>query len=334
MALTRVLLLAVAMLMFAPRPVGAQPELPAVELAMTGGASTENVEAAATQLSIFGELVPDLRFFVEGAWGSRSQSTSDVFGAAYPYDKRVRPIEVYGEKIFRRNTLLAGVRAGRYRTPFGIYARSDHAYSGFLRAPLIRYDGYWGLSNKYLEGGVDLFVGTPSLQIETSLGVPQDVGTAVRQRGFDRVFRVQAYRGAVIAGVSHIRSRPYERRSFARGEAVFTGVDVRWMSGGTQLRAEWIIGQPWEGPSTSGWYVDAIVHRRALGPVTLVGRIEELDYDATRHSRYRKRHTGGARVQVSRAIVGHVNVTYEAHAPRNRRAAADVALTYIIRAPW
>jgi hypothetical protein len=332
MAVMRFVLIAGLALLAGARQAAAQA--PAAELSITGGASTENVEAAATQLSVFGDLARDLRFYVEGAWGSRSGDRTDAFGGAYPYDSRMRAIEAYGEKIFRGESLLAGVRAGRYRTPFGIHSRSDHAYAGFLRAPLIRYDGYYALSNNYLEGGVDLFFGTPALQLETSLGVPQDVGTAVRRRGLDRVFRLQGYRGTVVAGVSHIRSRPYERRSFARGEAVFTGVDLRWMHAGTQLRGEWIIGRPFDGPSTTGWYVDAIVHRPVLGPVTLVARGEELDYDAGAHSSYRKRYTAGARMQVSRAMVGHINVSHEPHRRQNRETAIDGALTYVIRFPW
>jgi hypothetical protein len=313
-------------------PALAAAQAASAELSVTGGASTGDVAAAAAQVAVFGEVATDLRFYAETAWARRSRRRTDAFGAAYPYDDRVRPIEVYGEKIFRGKTLLAGIRAGRYRTPFGIHARSDHAYSGFLRAPLMRYDGYYALSNNFLEGGVNAFVGRPGLQFETSLGVPQDVGTAVRRRGLDRVFRVQAYRGAVIAGVSHVRSRPYERRSFAVGHAVFTGADVRWMVAGTQLRAEWITGRPFDGRSTTAWYVDALVHRPALGPVTLVGRAEELDYDAGAFSSYRKRYTTGARVQMSRAFVGHVNVSHERG--RRRTNNLDVALTYILRYPW
>jgi hypothetical protein len=332
MAVTHVVLLACLAAVTAVRPAAAQT--PAAELSVTGGVSTENVGVAATQVSVFGDIAKDLRFYVEGAWGSRSEGHTDAFGGAYPYDKRVRPIEVYGEKIFRADRLLAGVRAGRYRTPFGIHSRSDHAYAGFLRAPLIRYDGYWALSNNYLEGGVDLFFGTPALQVETSLGLPQDVGTAVRQRGLDRVFRVQGYHRGIVAGISHMRSRPYERRSFADGDAVFTGIDLRWMHAGTQVRAEWITGQPWDGPSTTGWYVDAMVHRPVLGPVTLVARAEELDYDAGRFSGFLKRYTAGARMQVSQALVAHINVSHQPGSTRSRQTAVDGALTYVIRLPW
>ena len=59
-----------------------------------------------------------------------------------------------------------GVRGGQYRTPFGIYSRSDYAYQGFLRAPLIRYDDYWSISNNFLERGVNVVAGGPRLQVE------------------------------------------------------------------------------------------------------------------------------------------------------------------------
>jgi hypothetical protein len=334
MAVIRLLLLVSMAALAGPRVAGAQSV--AAELSVTGGASSEDVRLGAAQLSVFGDLATDFRFFTEASWGSRSATPTrtDVFGAAYPYDKRVRPIEMYGEKIFRRDTLVTGARIGRYRTPFGIYGRSDHAYAGFLRAPLIRYDGYWALSNNHLEGGVDVFAGTPHLQIETSVGIPQDVGSAVRRRGLDHVLRAQGYGGNFIVGVSHVRSKPYERRSFARGQAVFTGLDLRWMHAGMQIRGEWIAGQPFEDSSTSGWYLDAMVHRPVLGPVTLVARAEELNYDAGAHSMYRKRYTGGARVQVTRSLVGHVNVVHEPRPLRAPATALDVAVTYVIRYPW
>lgn len=332
MAVMRAMLCAVVFALLA-HPLAAQPAPVSVEVAVTAGASTQDVGATATQVRLFGEPARDLRFYVEGAWAQSSGTTSDAFGAAYPYDGRVRLNEMFTEKLFRGNTFLAGVRGGRYRTPFGIHHRGDHAYSGFLRAPLIRYDGNWALSNNHLEGGIDVFASRSALQVEASLGIPQDVGVAVRRRGLDRVVRMQAYRGGFVGGVSHIRSNPSERRAFADGEAVFTGLDLRWMRGGTQLRGEWIVGQPFEGPSTTGWYVDVMVHRRALGPVTLVGRAEELSYDAGVHSRYMQRMTVGARTQLSPAIVAHVNAIHNPRGGLGRRTSIDVAMSYVLRFP-
>ena len=84
MAITRVAPLVVLGALLWPSPLLAQA--PVAELSMTGGASTEDVGAAATQLSIFGEVTSDLRFYVEGAWGQRWGTATDTFGAAYPYE--------------------------------------------------------------------------------------------------------------------------------------------------------------------------------------------------------------------------------------------------------
>ena len=98
-------------------------------------------------------------------------------------------IEAYGERTFQPGSFLVGVRGGRYRTPFGISSGSDHAYNGFLRAPLIRYDNYYALSNNYLEHGADVIVGVPQFTLEVSAGAPSDVGSARRRSGLDTVVR-------------------------------------------------------------------------------------------------------------------------------------------------
>ena len=97
---------------------------------------------------------------------------TDVFGAAYPYGGRVNLMEGYAERSFRPKGALLGVRAGRFRTPFGIYSRSDYGYTGFVRPPLIRYDGYWAFSNNWLENGVMVTAGVPQLFVEASIGRP------------------------------------------------------------------------------------------------------------------------------------------------------------------
>jgi hypothetical protein len=204
--------------------------------------------------------------------------------------------------------VLVGARVGRYRVPFGIYNASDHAYIGFLRALLIRYDGYYALSNNFLEHGVELIAGVPRLTVETSLGTPADVGAAVR---LDSVVRVQSAIGPAIVGVSHIRTLPYQSPKFARGTTTFTGVDVRWMRGGVQLRGEWIGGRPFDGTTTTGWYADAIVHRRAMGRVTAVARIERLDYDtAPQFALHSKRQTAGAHIRLLDGLAAQVNLLH------------------------
>jgi hypothetical protein len=305
------------------------------ELSIVTGGSSEEVAALGAQARLFGELESELRLYLEGAWATRSDVETDAFGAAYPYAGGLQLVEAYAERIVHRGPWLAGARIGRYRTPFGIYSRSDHAYAGFLRAPLIRYDDYYGLSNHFLEGGANLVLGTPSVNAEISLGVPQDIGTAVRRRGFDPVVHVQAYRGSLIVGFSHLRSKPYERRSFARGQMVFTGIDVRWMRNGIQLRGEYIAGRPFDSVSTDGWYIDATVHKPVLGPFTLAGRVEDLDYEAGRRSAFNTRYTLGGRLQLSTAIAAHFNVLHQTEPLANgKKTGIDVGLTVTLRHGW
>ena len=91
-------------------------------------------------------------------------------------------METFGE-MFRPNHGLLSVRGGRYRTPFGIYARSEQGYIGFLRAPLIRYGKNFALANTFLETGADVVVGTPAVQVETSIGSPSDEGDTGARKG-------------------------------------------------------------------------------------------------------------------------------------------------------
>ena len=103
-------------------------------------------------------------------------------------------IEAYGERTFARGGVWSGCApAGPH--PFGISNRSNHAYSGFLRAPMIRYDDYYALSNNFLEQGADLIVGTPQAFIEASIGAPADVGVVHRRSGVDTVIRGQVSTG-------------------------------------------------------------------------------------------------------------------------------------------
>jgi hypothetical protein len=311
-------------------PLYAQTAL--TEVDVTVGHSTEHVQAAASQVRIFGEAVAGWRFYLEGTWAEAWGPKSDVFGSAYPYDKRIHPMEVYGEKTFQSGPYMAGVRVGRYRTPFGIYSRSDHAYNGFLRAPLIRYGTYWALSNNFLEGGASVIAGTPKLFAEVSLGKPQDQDIHARRNGLDRVVRVQGSLGSVIIGASHIRTLPSEARTRASGLTVFSGVDARWMYRGVQVRGEWIDGRPFDGARTFGGYVDALVHRPEMGPVTAVVRAERLDYLAGRFSRYPQRYTAGARIRLSSMLAGQINLVRQpGDLGRAGTTALDFALTFSAR---
>jgi hypothetical protein len=309
-----------------------------LEADITGGVSTDDVSAAATQVRVFGDAPGGWRLFLEGAWAARAgdgDAATDAFGSAYPYRNRAQAIEAYGERLFRPGKAIVGLRAGRYRTPFGIHTRGDHAYGGFLRAPLIRYDGYFALSNNFLESGAEVVAGLPQLSVTTSVGVPTDVGSSRRRSGLATVSRIQGFHGPWVVGLSHIRSKPYFPARFARGQSVFTGVDVRWTHDGIQVLGEWITGRPFDGTSTDGWHIGVIVHRQGMGPVTAVARTEELDYDALPpRARWARRHTIGARVRLPRHLSAQVNVLHQTgDLSTSARTAADLALTYSLRLP-
>ena len=310
------------------------------ETSITAGVSTDQVTAAATQSRVFGET-KGLRFFAEGSWTKLTEGDegreSEAFSSAYPYEGPPRVMEAYAERFARGRRFFGGIRGGRFRTPFGIYNASDHAYSGFLRAPLIRYEGYWGLANTFFEHGVDIVGGTASVQGEITLGRPGDASEDSKRRpGADVIARVQAYRGSLVVGASHVRSETYGPQPWANGSMAFTGLDVRWMSNGVQLRGEFINGQPWDGTRTWGGYVDAFVHVPAMGPVTAVARLEALDYKTAR-AEFNSAPTGaaaGARIKVSDGLYAQVNVTHRPDEPYGPAVTAtDMALTYTVRYP-
>jgi hypothetical protein len=319
------------------------------ELDMTAGYSGEEIRAAASQLRVFGDGPARIKYFGELSWGGRWAGDdpvigggligvdpigSDAFGAAYPYRKRVQVMEVYGERYFTSDKLFLGARAGQFRMPFGIYTRSDYGYSGFVRPPLIRYDGYFALSNNWLEQGAVMTAGKPELFVEASVGRPHDVGTSQRRSGVDESVRVQAYHGPVIVGVSHARSNPYMPVRFAHGRQAFTGVDLRFASShGIQLRGEAVKGHSYEGVSTVGWYLDGIVHRSAMGPFTAVTRVESLDYTApSPRARSASRFTVGTRIRLPWRMTSQINyMKQHGDMPRIYDSCFDFSLTYSLR---
>jgi hypothetical protein len=316
-----------------PARVSAQSADLTTEVDLTVGQSTDDVRAAGTQARIFGALPRDWRFYAEATWADTwGDEHSDAFGSAYPYNRRVRPMELFVEKTVTSARSLWGTRLGRYRAPFGLSSRGDHAYTGFLRAPLIRYGGYWALSNNFLETGASVVAGTPRIFAEVSLGIPQDEDDLHRARGFDRIGRVQATVGDVIVGTSYIHTQPFVEQPWTRGATEFSGVDARWMKAGVQLRGEWITGRPFSGAHTDGGYADVMVHRPFMKAVTAVARAERLDYDAGRRSSYPRRYTAGAKVRLSSMLVAHVNVVREpAYDDEPAETSLDVAITFSVR---
>jgi hypothetical protein len=321
----------------------------AAELDLTAGYSGEEIRATASQLRLFGRAPGEVDFFAEAAWGDRwageapvvggglngvDPMGSDVFGAAYPYGGRTELMEIYAERYFRPRGAILGVRAGRFRTPFGIYSRSDYGYSGFLRPPLIRYDGYFGISNNWLENGAMFTAGVPQLYVEASVSRPHDVGFAVRRKGTDASVRVQGYRGQFVVGASYARSNPYLPARFAVGRQAFAGVDARWAHpSGLQARGEFLKGHSYEGVSTIGFYVDGIVHRPGMGPFTAVLRGEWLDYDASPpRARMAKRLTLGTRVRLPGPVTLQLNyLRQRGDLPHIKTHSIDFSATYSFR---
>jgi len=304
-----------------------------IDVTQHGGYSTDEVAALAVQARALAETSSHMRFNVETAWASRSETTSDAFGAAYPYGNRVQLIEAYGERMFLPGAALFGIRVGRYRTPFGISSGSDHGYGGFLRAPLIRYDGYYALSNNFLEHGVDVIVGRPRLSFEVSAGAPADVGTAVRRHGLDLVMRGQAAFGSTTLGASYIATDPYQPETYAHGRAVFAGLDGRWMHAGIQVRGEWLAGRPFDGTTTTGGYLDVAFHRPGMGPVTAMLRAERLDYETEPpHAMHAIRYSAAGRIRLLNQVSAQVALVHNVGYGYSTRATAlDLGLTYSVR---
>jgi hypothetical protein len=338
------------LLLVAATAVSADAQTVSAELDLTAGYSGEEIKAAASQLRLFGDAPAGIRYFAEASWGGRwagddsvvggalvgvDPMGSDVFGAAYPYKKKLQLMEMYAVRDFGPRGAVLRVQVGQFRMPFGIYSRGDHGYSGFVRAPLIRYDGYFALSNNWMERGATFTVGLPRLFVEASISRPHDVATAQRREGTDGSVRVQAYHGPLIVGVSHARSNPYHPPRFAQGRLAFTGVDFRWASSaGLQARGEVIKGRSYAGVSTTGWYVDGIVHRVGMGPFTAVVRSESLEYIGSTRDRDRatSRFTIGTRVRLPGPVTVQLNFMRQSgDLPRIRDNSVDVSLTYSVR---
>lgn len=301
----------------------------AVEATHSVGTSSESISAAGTQVRLLGEVAPGLRLHVEATWGTRSGQRSDVFGTAYPYGGRADVMETYAEYFLASGRLIRSIKAGRYRTPFGISAGSDHAYVGYLRPPLIRYGQYYALSSGYLEHGVDVVIGVPRLSVEASFGTPGDVGDVIRRGGLTTAVRAEAVAGPLIVGASVLDTMPYLPERFARGRARFGGLDARWMTGGVLLRGEWLGGRPFDGTRTTGGYADLVVHRPGMGPVTAFARAERLAYEARPpFGLVSHRYLGGARVRLWQPLAVSVGVSHQAgQLTQRRRTAVEVGLT-------
>jgi hypothetical protein len=308
------------------------------EATVTTGVSTDHVRVGATQVRTFGEF-RGWHFYGDGSFTTRrGRAESDAFGAAYPYEPKASLLELKVERTHIKGERLLGIRLGRYRTPFGIYSAGDQGYVGFSRAPLIRNSYYWAISNNYLDTGASVVAGTTWLSAEASAGIASDQDYFARPGGLNGVIRVQGSTGPLIAGVSYMRTRPSRNWEYAPGFATFTGVDLRWMTSGVQLRGEWLTGEPFTGAKANGGYADMLVHKPRMGPVTAVARIERLDYIAdAEYSELSRRYTLGARVRMTRGLSAQINYVRQPNAEYygSRPNAVDFSLSYTIRtASW
>src|SRR5262249_26287097 len=109
-----------------------------------------------------------------------------------------------------------------------------------------------------------------------------------------------------------------------------------WMKRGVQVRGELIEGRPFLGARTRAGYVDFLVHKVFMGPVTAVARLERLDYYAGPFSEFPWRYTVGAKIRISQALTAQVNYVRQplaaSYVPDQGHKSLDVALTYNIRA--
>ncbi len=335
------------------RAAGADAQTIALDVDQSAGYSSEDVAAVHTKVRTFGEVGPGIRFSVTGTWGRQSEA-SDAFAVAYPYTEHPIVLDAYVERTFLPAGRLFGVRVGRYRTPFGISSESDHAYVGFQRNPLIRYDDYFALSSTFFEHGADIVFGAPRASLEASVGAPSDVGEHTRTSGVDAVLRAQTVVGSFIVGASYIATRPHlphsdlvapptpagpldveedAEREPADGRAAFGGIDVRWMRNGVQFRGEYIAGRPFDGARTHGGYVDAIVHRPFMGPITASLRAERIAHtDLGLAVLTGERYTAATRVRLPRGFFAHLEIVHNSAAIADRGATAvDVGLSYSVR---
>ena len=83
------------------------------EADVTVGHSTQDVDAAATQVRAYGEL-RGWRYYGDVTWAARRGEDSDAFGAAYPYEPELKLMEAFVERTDVLGRYLLGTRVGRY----------------------------------------------------------------------------------------------------------------------------------------------------------------------------------------------------------------------------
>ena len=284
--MTRVLALAGVARGRRRRAAGAQTL--AVQAQQAVGTSTESITGGAAQVRVLGE--PRRR----AAGGRRrgvghARSHDGVRRVRHGLSRTAASIEIidaYVEYLRPRGRGLRAVKAGRYRAPFGIWSAGDHALSRLPAAaahPL-----------RWLLRAVERLSrarrgGDRRRAASVARGERRPPGRCRRWRcaapASTRCCAPRSAHGPVIVGASYLDTMPDQPPRFAQGRAHFGGADLRVMHAGVLVRGEWIGGRPFDGIATRGGYLDLLVHRPGLGPVTLLGRAERLAYDARRAAR-------------------------------------------------
>ena len=190
------------------------------------------------------------------------------------------------------------------------------------------------MSAGYLEHGVDVLVGVPQFTLEMSVGRPGDVGDVLRRPGWTGAVRAEGSAGPWIVGASFVNTMPYEPIPDAPGRTHFGGIDARWMRAGVQFRGEWLFGQYSDIATTTGGYIDAIVHTRAMGRVTALARAEKIDYDIlpVEWALFTHRYSAATRVRVWEGLSVSLGMAHQGgQLTQTRRTAMDIGISWALR---
>ena len=244
-------------------------------------------------------------------------------------------MEIYAERYFRPRGAMLAVRAGRFRMPFGIYNRSDHGYSGFLRPPLIRYDGYFGISNNWLEDGA-MF----------TAGAAATVRRSQRQPPARRRIRRSARRARHVDPRARLPRTVRRRRKLRAQQSVSVAAICRRTPGvlgrrcamGASVRTAGARGIP-EGPFVRGRVDNRLVCRRHRAPArngAVHGGRPRRSRWTTRlpapRDRRAKRLTLGTRVRLPGPVTLQLNyLRQHGDLPRLKSHSIDFSATYSFR---
>ena len=182
-----------------PRPFASAQTMTG-EVSITGGCSTDNVAARRRRRgsSARPRRISVLRRGRVGRSRSQRARRARRSATAYPYEGPPQVMEAYGERRVNGDRLFGSVRAGRFRTPFGIYGGERPC---IYRLPARAADPLRGLlgalqhvprARRQCDGGHAVAAGRSHRR---PAGRRQR-GRATRRAGTDAIVRVQGYHGA------------------------------------------------------------------------------------------------------------------------------------------